>query len=306
VADRSASLPPADILPARPEPRFGARPGSRAIAPASSSVGLPAFIVIGAMKSGTSSLYHYMRQHPDICMSSIKETDFFIEERNYGKGLDWYRSLFADPRKVCGEASPNYSKRHRHRGVPERLHRLVPEAKLIYLLRDPIDRIASHYLHNRLLGRETRSLAEAVAARSYRNNYVRTSLYHFQLSAFLRHFPLERILIATAEDLKAEQSATLASVFRFVGVDAGFEGSEFGRLFNETPVARQGSERPRMRGRAIGGLVDAALRPFRHTSKSVARPVLDQADRDLLAEHLAPDIDRLRALTGLRFERWSL
>jgi hypothetical protein len=276
------------------------------MAPAHEGSGLPSFVIIGAMKGGTSSLYHYLRQHPEICMSSPKETDFFIEARNYGKGLDWYRSLFADPAKVCGEASPNYTKRHMHPGVPRRLHRLVPDVKLIYILRDPIDRIVSHYLHKRLLGRETRSLVEAVAVKSYRNNYVRTSLYHFQLSAFLDHFPLERILIATTEELKERQAETLTSVFRFIGVDAGFEGREFGRFFNQTPVARQALGPTRRGGRVMEGIIDAALRPFRQASNVVARPVLDREDRDRLAEYLAPDTDRLRALTGLRFERWCL
>jgi hypothetical protein len=284
------------------------RPSDVSTAPptaiASEGAGLPAFVIIGAMKSGTSSLDHYLRQHPEICMSSTKETDFFVEARNYGKGLDWYRSLFAAPTKACGEASPNYSKRHQHRGVPQRLHHLLPDVKLIYLLRDPIERIVSHYLHNRALGRETRSLATAVAARSYRNNYVRTSLYHFQLSAFLDCFPLERVLIATTEDLKARQAETLASVFRFIGVDAGFESDEFKRSINQTPVSTPRSGR--MRSFAIGGLIAAALRPFREPAPIAARPALEPDDRARLAERLAPDIDRLRALTGLRFERWSL
>jgi hypothetical protein len=63
-------------------------------------------IIIGAMKSGTSSLHHYLRQHPEICMSSAKEPNFFIEAGNFSKGLDWYRSMFADHTKICGEASP--------------------------------------------------------------------------------------------------------------------------------------------------------------------------------------------------------
>jgi hypothetical protein len=191
--------------------------------------------------------------------------------------------------------------------VPERLHRLLPDVRLIYLLRDPIERTVSHYLHNRALGRETRSLAAAAAARSYRNNYVRTSLYHFQLSVFLDCFPLERILIATTEDLKARQAETLASVFRFIGVDAHFEGSEFGRSFNQTPVTAPASGAGRRApGRALGGIIDAALRPFREPAEVVVRPALDPDDRARLAERLAPDIERLRALTGRRFERWSL
>jgi Sulfotransferase domain len=265
-------------------------------------VGLPAFIIIGAMKSGTSSLHHYLRQHPEICMSAAKEPNFFIEARNFGKGVDWYRSLFADHTKVCGEASPAYSKRHRHEGVPERLREVVPHVKLIYVLRDPIDRIVSHYLHNRVLGRETRSLAAAVAAKSYRNNYVRTSMYGFQLAAFLPHFPLERILIAATEDLKDRRAETLRSMFRFIGVDPRFEKGDFDRLVNQTPLADQASRRG-----APGGDRSASAGALSgQGSETLARPALDREDRDRLAEHLAPDVEQLRALSGLRFERWSL
>ena len=230
-------------------------------------------------------------------MSRAKEPNFFIEAGSFGKGVDWYRSNFADHTKICGEASPAYSKRHRHRGVPERIHRLVPRVKLIYLLRDPINRMLSHYLHNRIFGRDTRSFSEAVAAKSYRNNYVRTSMYRFQLEAFLEHFPLERILLITTEDLKDARAETLRKVFRFIGVDPHFEGSDFDRLFNQTPTP---------------GALSADDRSGIAVSRSgrgpdvPEHPVLDRADRDRLAAHLAPDIDRLRALSGLRFERWSL
>jgi Sulfotransferase domain len=269
------------------------------MAAAREGAGLPAFIIIGAMKSGTSSLHHYLRQHPEICMSSAKEPNFFIEAGNFGKGVDWYRSIFADHAKICGEASPAYSKRHRHRGVPERLHRLVPHVKLIYLLRDPIDRMLSHYLHNRILGRETRSFSGAVAARSYRNNYVRTSIYRFQLEAFLERFPLERILLVTTEDLKDARGETLRKIFRFIGVDPDFEGSDFARLFNQTQA---------MGGAAPGGADRSAIGVSRagRGPDALERPAFAQEDRDRLTEHLAPDIDGLRTLTGLRFERWRL
>jgi hypothetical protein len=284
-------------LPASPS---GAQSAQKIKARKASGSGLPSFIVIGAMKGGTSSLYHYLGEHPEICMSSTKETDYFIEGRNYGQGLDWYRSLFADHAKVCGEASPNYSKRHRHRGVPSRLRRLIPDVRLIYIMRDPIDRIVSHYLHNRSIGRENRALPEAVAAKSYRNNYVRTSMYQFQLAAYVRRFPLERILTITTEELREKQAETLKTIFRFVGVDPDFEGKVFGRYFNQTPVAGQTESDDN------GGIPPPALLPLQQASVALERPVLDRADRDRLAEYLAPDIEKLRLLTGLRFERWSL
>ena len=281
------------ILPARVE---------RAMAVAYQGAGLPSFIIIGTMKGGTSSLHHYLRKHPKICMSAAKEPNFFIAACNFDKGLNWYRSLFGDHTKVCGEASPAYSKRHQHPGVPERLYRLVPHVKLIYILRDPIDRIISHYMHNRISGRERRSMAVAISSRSYRNNYVQTSMYGFQLAAFLPHFSLDRILIATTEDLRDQRVETLRSIFQFIGVEPRFKDSEFDRLFNQTVVV----------GQASGGGAKGArerrveVSRFDRGSDVSARPQLDPEDRDRLVQHLAPDIDRLRDLTGLRFERWSL
>jgi hypothetical protein len=99
-------------------------------------------------------------------------------------------------------------------------------------------------------------------------------MYRFQLSAFLRYFPLERIFVTTTEELKEKRAETLRCVFQFVGVAPDFEDSEFDRLFHQTPA--------------------------------MTRPALSQVQRDRLIEHLAPDIDRLRTLTGLRFERWCL
>src|SRR5687768_14093660 len=97
---------------------------------------LPTFVIIGAMKCGTTSLHYYLAQHPEICMPQKKETDFFITEINYHRGRGWYESLFAQPAKItakaCGEASPNYAKTWQFRGVPERMHDLLPQARLIY------------------------------------------------------------------------------------------------------------------------------------------------------------------------------
>ena len=123
-------------------------------------------------------------------------------------------------------------------------------------------------------------------------------MYRFQLKAFLERFSLERILLVTAEDLKDKRTEVLARIFRFIGVDPHFEGSDVGRLFNQTP--------------ALGALHGRGDRNGIAVSRSgqgpdaLERPALDREDRDRLAAYLAPDIDGLRALTGLRFERWSL
>ncbi|MEZ5721509.1 MAG: sulfotransferase [Paracoccaceae bacterium] len=84
---------------------------------------LPQFIIIGAMKSGTTTLYRYLDLHPAVEMSRDKETDFFLTEKNRARGLDWYAAQFTSEARVRGEASPNYTKRRDFPGVPERLAR---------------------------------------------------------------------------------------------------------------------------------------------------------------------------------------
>ena len=92
-------------------------------------------------------------------MSRQKELNFFIEERNWPRGADWYAGHFDAEAKVRGEASPNYSAFPQHQGVPERMHSVVPDAKLIYMVRDPLERIAAHWVHNYAKRREKGTLA---------------------------------------------------------------------------------------------------------------------------------------------------
>lgn len=109
---------------------------------------LPNLIVIGAHKCATTSLHYYLGLHPQISMSREKELNFFIKERNWYKGIEWYKSNFTTKAMIYGESSPNYTNYPFFMGVPERMCSVVPEAKLIYIVRDPIDRVISHYVHN--------------------------------------------------------------------------------------------------------------------------------------------------------------
>ena len=116
---------------------------------------LPSFLVIGAMKAGTTSLYHYLHAHPQVFMPSIKELDFFVAGGNWGRGLHWYQKQFAGagPGAVAvGEASTMYTKYPSVDGVPERIAAHLPEVRLVYVVRDPIDRIRSHYRHRVAVG----------------------------------------------------------------------------------------------------------------------------------------------------------
>src|ERR671915_544163 len=97
---------------------------------------LPNLIVIGAMKSGTTSLHNYLSLHPEIFMTEVKEPSFFTLEGNWWRGREWYEAQFPVAAKIRGESSPDYTKHPRHAGAPERMHAMIPDAKLVYLLRD--------------------------------------------------------------------------------------------------------------------------------------------------------------------------
>ena len=272
---------------------------------------LPNLVVIGGMKCGTTSLHLYLDQHPDIAMSRPKEIHFFLE-RNAHRTVRWYEAHFDSSAPVRGESSPGYTKYPQRDGVPARMHGLIPDARLIYLLRDPIDRTVSHYLHEYLRNWEHRPLAEAL--RSFPDNpYVNASRYHMQLERYLQYYPLSQILILATEDLRDDPQATLRRVVDFVGV-APFEfdvlskanvaerrgrSNRIGRLLESATAKRIGQHLPRP-AVELGKLINARL------STKVERPTLDPEKRRELADYLREDVARLRALTGMAFDKWSL
>lgn len=269
---------------------------------------LPTFLIIGAMKGGTTSLFYYLDEHPQVRMASFRESDFFIDRRTYGRGLDWYESLYDGPPgpTLFGESSPNYTKRQIFPGVPERMHAAVPEAKLIYCLRDPIDRIASHWVHNSAHGRERRSFEEALADPA-ENNYVRTSCYHYQIQAYLPHYDLDRILFVDSNELRAERRATLRRVFAFIGADPGYDSDSFDRLHHVSSI----KERPSRLERVVKSVrLRDALRPFMPEYLTEPRPIedpeLSEGARRRLEDTLHPDAEALRSLTGLPFADWAV
>lgn len=162
---------------------------------------LPDFVIIGAMKCGTTSLFRWLGAQPEVWLPEIKEPHFFSRDDRWRRGIDWYASLFAQagPDFVTGEASASYSDPHRSPVAADRMARLLPDARLIYLVRDPVERLRSHYRHEVQRSRERRPLVEAL--RDPDNPYLRSSLYHRALAPYLDRFPWERVLVARLEDL---------------------------------------------------------------------------------------------------------
>jgi hypothetical protein len=200
---------------------------------------LPDFIVIGAPRCGTSSLYKYLSEHPDVLPAFRKELHFF--DRHYIKGLFWYRSNLPLIRRlggvrITGEATPNYLV---HPYVPDRIRSVIPNVKLIVLLRNPIDRTHSAWQHNQRRGEDQLSLEDALAAENARvsgdlerlgrgeefqpRNYLRYSYlgksrYAEHLDRWLEVFGGTQLLICKSEDVFSGNNDALSAIHAFLGI----------------------------------------------------------------------------------------
>lgn len=285
---------------------------------------LPTFFVVGAMKAGTTSLFYYLDQHPEIQMSAIKEPHFFCraEDGPYpGRVTDRaaYERLFSDTARVRGEASPTYSLFPRHRDVPQRIAALVPEAKFIYMVRNPIDRVVSHYVHNVAEGGVRRNFTEAVGDLSDRENpYVYPCLYATQLEQYLEVFEAERILVVDQAQLLAHRTATLQEIFGFLEVDLEFYTPAFeneigaGRDRRRVPLSYVRLARRAYRSRVSRWLPRQILRAGRGAVERVLvrpvpeRPQIADRHRRQIAESCASEVARLREHCGAEFSTWDM
>jgi hypothetical protein len=203
--------------------------------------GEPHFLIVGAEKAGTTSMFDYINQHPDVAIGHRKEVQYF--SRYFYHSWDWYRAHFPLRSqlngKMVGEASPYYMF---HPYAAERIHSTLPACKIIMLLREPITRSISQYYHEIAKGRETLSLPEAFAAEAQRVtgevarmssplylpfnhehfSYVGKSVYADQVRRYLRVFPRQQLLILQSERFFTETPQVLRETFNFLELDADY------------------------------------------------------------------------------------
>jgi len=202
----------------------------------------PSFIVVGAQKAGTTSLYKYVVQHPDIKSTLLKEVHYF--DLNYDKPLSWYQAFFPLKKKndsITGEASPYYIF---HPYAIKRIAENNPSIKIIVLLREPASRAISHYYHEVRKGKEKLSMKEAFEKENVRLkgelekfksnphyigfNYQRFSyksrgFYVNQIEEIKKHFKEDNIMIINSKDFFKQTNQTTKEVFNFIGVDSNFD-----------------------------------------------------------------------------------
>ena len=209
---------------------------------------MPNFLILGAAKSGTTALYSYLRQHPDVYMPSVKEPRFFAFEGEelafngpQGHGarfnqetitdLETYEALFNDVKheKAIGEASPAYLSSAEK--AASRIHHYIPNAKLIAILRQPAERAYSAFLHTVRSGRETNLNFEVVLGLEEKRlqdnwgaiwQHKHLGFYYDQLRPYYRLFPKEQLKIYLYEDLQNDATGLIQDIFSFLDVDHTF------------------------------------------------------------------------------------
>ncbi len=317
---RAAHDPADEAMCARARERFAAdrRRGGRVPRRRRRHAAPPTLIIIGGLKCGTTSIHHYLGLHPEVQMSKPKELNFFVEELNWDLGLDWYLGRFDGRFRVRGESSPHYTNLPRFQGVAERIHTHVPDARLIYMVRDPIGRILSHWRHAVGAGYETRDIDEVLSRDDH--GYVHRSLYWMQLQPYLEHFDRSRIEVISQEELQSDREATMRRAFRFVGVAEDFTSEQFDREW-EKSTAKE-SERYQVMERLV------KLPGFRSLDRnfdrlpesmrwmvekvvhdpdqpSAPKPRLSANTRAKLTARFRDDVAALQGFAGRRFAGWA-
>jgi hypothetical protein len=273
---------------------------------------LPDFAVIGAMKAGTTTLYRYLLEHPQVGMSRMKETDYFIRNKNFDLGEDWYRSQFTPGFEIYGEVSPNYTMRDVFLDVPETLSQAAPDARLIFLARDPVDRLVSHYHHVWLLGHIDARPEELLGSEHW-PKIVAASSYHRQLQPYLEHFDREQLLILDFDDLRRKPQAVFDRVCDHIGaarmpvpdIGAQNEGESLARMPRSVQRLWQSKAMRRLDPLISRGARDMARKVFSHGPKRSA-PKLTPKILKAATEALREDARAFRKLSGLPFNSWKV
>lgn len=284
----------------------------------------PEYYLIGAQKSGTTTLAYLLSQHPNVCVSNPKEPQFFTY--NWNKGLAWYQHKFSNYKDaVCIDASTTYSMapltaktnsrncQKCFQDVPEKIYSVNPSAKFIYLLRDPVERTYSGYWHNYTRGLEQKSFGKAIKEDSF---YLDVSDYYGQVVLWLKYFPIESFLFILFEDMKKAPERVAKDCFKFIGVESediqtrltearyrsshvNVVGRQFNRLFSYLDYF--GLHTPSF-------LSFISVRKFiRELTTNSERPIpkMREQERIFLCEYFSEKKHKLELLSKLSLNQWQ-
>jgi Sulfotransferase domain len=281
----------------------------------------PGSYLIGAQKAGTRTLAYLLSQHPGITIGLNDEPHFFTD--NWRKGLDWYRKQFPDSAAaMCLDASTSYSMaplstgwKHRdpaiYQGIPAKIHALNPDARFIYLLRDPVARTYSGYWQDVRTGVRNEAFRATLESNPF---YLDVSDYHGQLLRWLEHFPLSSFHFVRFEEMKEDPQEVATGCFAFLGLppieepivlqspkNQSRQVGWVGRKLNQIEIAFPGLRT------AIGSRLPQGIktRVLNVKAGSAPLPAMVEDDRRFLVEYFRARNQRLEKLIGMSLDGWQ-
>jgi len=294
------------------------------------SVGaLPNLIIPGFQKCGTSALHYYLGLHPEICASTPKELGYFLAEEDYDaepfvfeeqdrrlmkpifnrtRGLDWYASHFDPAARIRVEATVGYTAPW-YPGAAAHMAELIPGAQLIFLARDPIERMVSNYMHWVSLGWEKRPIEHAFGRPG--NPYTARTRYASALKPYLERYPRERILMLRQEDLLTQRREAMTEVFGFLGVADHWDP----RMERKRHLSNEKNRRSRLMYRLqVSRFAASAYRlpseakwlieRLAGSGRDADRPSVSPDLRRRVLEELDPEIEEFERITGWDLASW--
>ncbi|MEO0829146.1 MAG: sulfotransferase domain-containing protein [Pseudomonadota bacterium] len=267
-------------------------------------VSLPDFLIIGAMKCGTTTLAEQLGLQPGIFMATPKEPNFFSDDDVYARGMDWYQHLFATAAEgdLCGEASTHYTKLPNHPETLARMRPVLSAPRIVYSVRDPIERALSHFMHDWLEGKMPKDPEAAFRTHPELVDYGR---YAMQIAPFIEAYGREAVLLTSLERMKTAPDAELRRICAHLGLAAS--PAWHADLTARNVSAERFRKGPRWLFRLLVAnpvaswlrqtLVPKSVRRRIREARQIGeRPELSEALVAQLRARFAPDLAELRAL----------
>lgn len=280
----------------------------------SSTYPAPNFVVIGAMRAGTTTLYELMRQSGAVSVPRTKETDFFMFARNHERGLKWFAAQFDDLSHPICDFSSNYSRRGTFPEPARRIHQTNPNAKIIYIVRDPVKRAISQFRHMVASGFD---MPDADGLVTHREGQVilDASSYAHQLDAYTPYWSIDDIIILDFDKLIRDQFGTLVQLYDRLGIPHDTRSLERISANGSSELQRMPAFWGRLRrsdlGERMRQIVPREL--LNRTKRLVASLTPEQelapfssAAEQFVRAGIADDVARFRKMTGLSFDHWSI